>query len=391
MLSFGVQNDSFTTWNVGKMETSWYQIMLSQTFPWPGKASQRGDAAALGADIADQNLARVRLTTEADARRAYWSLVLARDRLELLDRLETIYGRSATLARSRYEVGEAAQSDVLRAQLELNRLKQRRWALQVDRDTALQTLNRLRGKPLAEPIETPVHLAEASVPALWELEPEVQDALERSPELAAARLGIHQAEQLVGLAHKSYWPDITVTLGVMPRGGEFPPMWLATVGVPIPIFAGSKQSRAVAEADARVLVGQKNTEALDQILRLRTAQRHSALAAALDTIQIYRGGLLVQSETTADSTLRQYEVGRVTFASVLEANAVLVADLDGYLLALAQAQELAIEAAEVSLSAVPRTAGGSGGGMSSSPGPSGAGMTNTASAPSSASATSSGM
>jgi len=365
MLSFGVQNDSFDTWNVGKMETSWYQIMLVQTFPWPGKASQRSDAAAFGADIANQNLARVRLTTEADVRRAYWSLVLARDRLVLLDRLEIIYGRSATLARTRYEVGEAAQSDVLRAQLELNRLKQRRWALQVDRDTALQTLNRLRGKPLAEPIETPIHLGEAPVPTLRELEPEVQDALVRSPELAAARLGTRQAEQLVGLAHKSYYPDFTVTLAVMPRGGEFPPMWLATLGVPIPLFAGSKQSRAVAEADARVVVSQKNTEAVEQLLRLRTAQRLSAFTAALDTIRLYRGGLLVQSEATADSTLRQYEVGRVTFASVLEANAVLVADQEGYLQALAQAHELAIDAAEVNLSSVPRVSGGSGASMPS--------------------------
>jgi len=146
----------------------------------------------------------------------------------------------------------------------------------------------------------------------------------------------------------------------MPRGGEFPPMWLATLGVPIPLFAGSKQSRAVAEADARVVVSQKNTEAVEQLLRLRTAQRLSAFTAALDTIRLYRGGLLVQSEATADSTLRQYEVGRVTFASVLEANAVLVADQEGYLQALAQAHELAIDAAEVNLSSVPRVSGGSG-------------------------------
>jgi outer membrane protein TolC len=152
-------------------------------------------------------------------------------------------------------------------------------------------------------------------------------------------------------------------------------MWLATVGVPIPLFAGSKQSRAVAEADARVVVNQKNTESLEQVLRLRTAQRLSAFAAAVDTIRLYRGGLLVQSEATADSTLRQYEVGRVTFASVLEANAVLVSDQEGYLQALAQAQELAIGAAEVNLVSVPRVGSGSGASMPS-PSPSGAaGMT----------------
>lgn len=352
MLQLGVQNDSFTRWEIGKAETSWYTIMATQTFPWPGTLRLRSEVAELGAEQADQNVTRVGLSTEADVRRAYLSLMLARDRLALLDRLEAISRRAATVARARYEAGAAAQSDVLRAQLEVKRIRQRRWALQVEADTALQTLNRLRSHPLDEEIRPPVGIVDLAIPTLRPAPVAIQDAFDRSPELASARAGVTQGERSVSLARKSYWPDFTLNLGVMPRGGEFPPMWLATVGLPLRVFASSKQSRAVAESEARLVASQGNAQALEQVLRLRVQQRRKALSATLETIQIYREGLLAESEATATSTLAQYEVGKVTFISVLEANAGFIADQDSYLQVLAQAQRLEIGAAEVSLAPV---------------------------------------
>ena len=349
MLQLGVQNDGFTSWQVGKMETSWYSVMASQTFPWPGKRRLRSDVAELAAGRADQSTARVRLSTEANVRRAYLTLLLARGRLALLDRLEAISQKSITVTRARYEAGSGAQSDVLRAQLELNRIKQRRWGIQTQADTAKQALNRLRGHPPDEPIATVVNLVDLPPPLLQDQAFAIEDALERSPELAAARLGVAESERSRSLARKSYLPDVTVSAGVMPRGGDFPPMWLVSVGGTLPIFAGSKQSRAVAESEARAAASTGNVQALEQVLRLRASQRVTALRATLETIRLYRDGLLVQSDATAESTRAQYEVGNVTFASVLEANAGLIADEDGYLQVLLQAQALAIDAAEVSL------------------------------------------
>jgi len=82
---------------------------------------------------------------------------------------------------------------------------------------------------------------------------------------------------------------------------------------------------------------------------LRVRQRATAFRAIDDTIRLYLDGLLVQSEATAESTQAQYEVGRVTFAAVLEANAGFIFDQDGYLQVLVQAQTLAIDAREVRL------------------------------------------
>lgn len=342
------------------METSFWQVMVSQGLPWPGKRGLREDVARLGADEASTATVRLRLGTEADVRRAYLDLLVVRERLALLDDLERIWQRSIGTARARYESGDAAQSDLMRAQLELNRLQQRRWSMKADEAARLQALNRLRGHPLDEPIPSGTAVRDLPLPALPELAAAVADAEARSPELAGAKIASSQAEAVTRLARRDRYPDLSVQVGIMPRGG-LDPMWTAGVSVGLPIWSGRKQSRAVAEGEARASASTQGVEAVGQVLRMRVAERRTALASLLETIRIYRQGLLVQSQATTESTLAQYRVGKVTFASVLEANAGYLSDQDAHLLATADVQRIAIASTEVSLD--PVGAAGAAGGM----------------------------
>lgn len=377
VLSLGLQNDGFKGIQVGKMETSWYQVMLSQGLPWPGKLGLRTDIARLSADEAGAALNRVRLTTEADVRRAYTDLLLARDRLVLLRRLEEIWTSSLGVARVRYEAGEGAQSDVLRAQLELNRLRQRRWALEAEERTSIQTLNRLRGRPVDEFIATEASLKNAELPQLLPADAMLADALARSPELAQSRIATARASTAVALANKERFPDMGVQAGLMPRGGQFETMWLVGFSIGLPVWSSRKQSRAVAENEAREDASKRSAETIEQVLRLRTAERRAAYEALLESVRIFREGLLVQSLATAESTLAQYRVGRVTFASVLEANAGYIGDEESHLTAVAEAERIAIATNEVSLD--PVGIAGAGGAMASGgmPGAGAAGGTST--------------
>jgi len=360
VLLLGIQNDGFNGIQIGKMETSWYQVMISQGLPWPGKRGFREDVAKLGADQAETSVVRLRLGTEADVRRAYLDLLVVRERLALLDDLERIWQRSIGTARARYEAGDAAQSDVMRSQLELNRIQQRRWSMRAEEASRVQALNRLRGHPLDEPIGSGSAVGDLPLPALPELTTAIDDAEARSPELAWAHVASTQAEAQTRLARRERYPDLSIQVGIMPRGA-LEPMWTAGVSIGLPIWSGRKQSRAVAESEARANASAQGAEAVAQVLRLRVAERRAALASLLETIRIYRQGLLVQSQATTESTLAQYRVGKVTFASVLDANAGLLSDKEAYLLACADAQRVAIASAEVSLELL--GAAGAAGGM----------------------------
>jgi outer membrane protein TolC len=361
ILSLGIQNDGFKSIEVGKMETSWYTIMASQAFPWFGKLGLRRDVATLQARQAEADLARSSLTLEADVRRAYLDLLLIRDQLGLLSKLEALWAQSEELARTRYEAGQGAQSDLLRAQLERSRLRQRRWALQSEERRRLEALNRLRVHSLDEPIQTPGTVAELPDPPMEDAAHAIADAEARSPELARAQLAAEQSGQRLALSKKDYFPDFTVSAGVMPRGGQFEPMWQAGLSFNIPIWAGSKQSRAVAESEARQRSGAQGVEAIRQLLRLRVQERLALLDALLESNRLYRSGLLVQSEATVSSTMAQYGVGRVTFASVLEALSGYLNDVNGFLESVVAAQRIAIAQKEVSLELVAGAPPGMGG------------------------------
>jgi outer membrane protein TolC len=340
ILSLGLQNDGFQGLQIGKMETSFWQVMVTQPLPWPGKRALRGEVATAAAELAERGVARARLTAEADVRRAYLDLLVARDRLALLTRLEALWGKAEGLAKVRYQTGDGAQSDLLRAQLERNRLRQRRWALEAEERTRLQAINRLRGRALDEPLATTRAVADLGLPAVPPAEAALADAERRSPELQQAGLQVHQAERQVALAQRERWPDLAVTASIMPRG-RLEPMWAAGLSFSIPLFSGSKQARAVAEGEARAAASAGGAEAVREILHLRVQERLALLSSLVESAAIYRDGLLIQSQATADSTMGQYRVGRVTFASVLEEVGGVIADEEGYLQSVAAAQRVA--------------------------------------------------
>lgn len=361
VLQLGIQNDGFTSIQIGTMETSYVSIMASQTFPWPGKRQLRSDIASLEVKSAERAADRLRLSTEATVRQWYVNLLLVRSQLAVLGKLTTVWEKSSETARTVYEAGGGSQADILRAQLELSRMKQRKVALSAQEATIVQNLNRLRGKPLNDAIATTATLESLGLPALFDEKAAFFDAVIRSPEIATSQLAFTAAQKTKALAERSYFPDLTISAGVMPRGGELPPMWLLSVSAPIPVFAGSKQAQAARESEARAEAAQATKDALTQELALRASERHTALQALLSSIEIYNNGLLIQSRATAESTLAQYRVGKASFASVLEANAGVLGDEAAYLEMLAEAHRVLIAANEASLAPVSISSGAASG------------------------------
>lgn len=360
-LALGIQNDGFSGIQIGKMETSYVSIMASQTFPWAGKRGLRGEVVGLGKREAEADLQRVLLSVAADVDRAYLDLLLVRDQIRLFAKLESLWAQSEGIARVRYESGETAQSDLLRAQLQRNRLRQQRWALLAEEQRRIAVLNRLRGHPLTDSISTTRTLADLPDPALPDPEQAVKAAESASPELKKAMLVGEQADRRVALASRERWPDVTVNAGIMPRGGSFPTMWQAGVAINLPIWSAQKQSRVMAENRARGESARDGAEAIRQLLRQRVHERLAVLGALVEANRLYRSGLLIQSDATVSSTLAQYRVGRVSFASVLEALAGYLSDLNGFLDSVATTQKIVIAEQEISLEAPGSSAASMGG------------------------------
>jgi outer membrane protein TolC len=349
----GLQNDGFDGLQIGKMETSWWSFGAAQTLPWFGTRGLRGTAQRLAARQSESDVERARLSIQAEIERAYVDLLLARDQLGLLDRLEALWAQAEGQSRARYETGQGAQTDLLRAQLERSRLKQRRAALIGEERRRMAVLGHALGRHLVRPLPPDHSLVDFRDPALPDSEAAETFYEARSPELRKAKLGAEQAATLVSLAGRARFPDVTVSGGIMPRGGTFDPMWQAGVSVPLPLWAGSKQSRAVGESRLRGEAARQNEETIRHMMRQRIEERRALLTSLLETNRLYRSGVLVQSEAAVASAMAQYQVGRVPFASVLEALSGYLSDLSGYYESLAATQLVDIAHREMSLEPVP--------------------------------------
>ncbi len=350
-LSLGIQNDGFKKIQVGMMETSYYQVMLTQPLPWPGKRGIRGEVAGIGADISKLVVERTRLSLQADVKRAYYGLLLVRGQLRLIEDQAIFLEQAQAITQTRYEVGQGSQADLLRAQLERNRLSQSRLSLQAEEQVLLATINRLRGATEESPIPTTATLEATqfkSVPVNQTL----ALAEARSPELQAARLGVKQAERSLDLAKLDRRPDFAVSAGVMPRGA-LEPMWQVGVSISLPVWSKQKQQRAVAEQDWRRKSQGSEASSVQNLLNQRIRERSAQMTGTLGALNIYRDGLLVQSEASFQANLAQYETGRAPFLSVLESLNGWVADRGGLLQAVAQAKAIEIAQEEFNLGGTP--------------------------------------
>ncbi len=338
-LSLGLQNDGFKRIEVGRMETSFYSVALTQPFPWPGKRGLRKEVAALNVELSTATRSRVRLGLEADVRRAYAGLLLIRSQKALQSQQSLFLEQAERLARTRYEVGQGSQGELLRAQVERTRIQLAVWALESEEKMALAALNRLRQHDPADPIPTTAQLMELPEPDL--LTPEAVEA--RSPELAGATASVKQTERQLDLAKLDRRPDFAVTAGLMPRGG-LDPMWQVGVSISLPIYGRSKQQRAVAEHEHHRQGQDAEVQSVRTLLRQRTAERQIQIQSLRRTRDLYHEGLLVQSEANFKAALAQYEGGRGSFLGALEALNGWVGDQGAFLqtLALLQAQHIAL-------------------------------------------------
>jgi outer membrane protein TolC len=355
-LGLGLQNDGFRRLAIGSAETSFWSISITQPLPWPGKRELRRQVAAIEPERAEARLGRARLGLEARVRREAVALLLARAQLGLLDEAQRLWAEAEAAARTRYESGQAPQSDLLRAQLERARLEQRRWSAEADEAQRLAGLNRLRALPLDQPLPLEPRLGELPAPPLPAEEQAQAAAAARSPELQLARLSVAEAAQRTALARSEERPDLAVSAALMPRGG-LEPMWSLGLSIGLPIFSSARTAHAVEEGEQRRAAEGHGVAQVVRLLQLRTHERLLALQALRRIDEQYRRLTLLLSAAAARATMLDYQSGRASFAAVLEALAGSLADRVGAANAAAEAQLQAIALDEAALDPTERLAG----------------------------------
>ncbi len=297
------------------------ELSVSQTFPWYGKRALRAQAEQSGAMAEYSRYIGQKLDVLNNVRRTYGDYYYLSQAIDITEENLDLMEYFEEVIRRRFEAGQAPHADLIRIEVETEKLRDRLEELRDQRRPRAAELNRVLGRPVSASLPWPVSLPENNVHGLEE-ERLMESALDNNPQLLAIRHDIDRRVHQKDLAGKEYYPDITVgamrmedAMGGMGGGVNID---AAMVSINIPLWRG-KYDAGVREADRRLEAGRRSLadaeygveSALENaFFRFRDAQRR---------IELYENHLLPKSEESLEVSESAYRAGEVDVIELLDA------------------------------------------------------------------------
>lgn len=294
---------------------------FGQDIPFPGKLTLKGEVAQREADRLEQEFLATRLRLVAALKQVYYDLHFVHKSIDVVERNKALLTQFEKTAKARYSVGQAAQQDVFRAQVEISRVLDRLAVLDQQKESLHAAINRILNRPPDGPLGTPeeTHSILLTLP-LQELN---RRANEFSPALLATVKSIDRSEQSVLLAKRQYYPDFDVTaLGI--RNDKINDNgYQIMVGIKIPLFYQSKQKQGVHEAMANLEGAREDFAAARQDLLFQVKDGFVQAQRAERLITILRDAIIPQATLGLQAAQAGYAVGKVDFLTLLNSLLIL--------------------------------------------------------------------
>lgn len=293
-------------------------VMASQVLPWPGKRVARAQVARLAHARSGIEMEAVRRAQEGEILDLALDLLTLRARRALLEDQERHWAITEELARTFFEQGRGSTSDLLQAQQERTRLRQRLQAFEVKELNLKEDMARAAGLEPGTAPDLAGDLGRLPLPEERTAQSLLEDLLARNPEWAAAEKDEEEARAVLRLAGLDRRPDLRVGLGLMAEKG-MTPGWKAEVGIAVPLQPKRKQNLVVAQRQAEVREVQMGRQALRLLLAQRARERARALTLGLRATELVRVELLPAGEANVSSLLASMEYGKADVPRVMQA------------------------------------------------------------------------
>ncbi|MDT8316560.1 MAG: TolC family protein [bacterium] len=325
MLSLGLMNvptDSFSFDNEAMTQKS---IVLSQRFPWSGKRQLKREMAEKDLLKGEFALKSLELKLVLEVKRSYFQLFMANRAIEITEKNRRLLKELVGIAETKYSVGKGIQQDVLKAQVELSRMRDRLITLEEDRNTLKARLNSLMNRLPQEQLGDPEELE------LTETDPDLERvqnlASERHPLLKAVEADVEGTRKENLLARKEHKPDIDLSMQYGQRDdgpmGERPDFVSAVVKFSVPLWRGEKEDRRVLETAARVKQGEREYDRIRNRLFFEAARLKEGLESRRERALLFKEGIIPQAKASLDSSVAGYQVNKVDFLTLLSSQITL--------------------------------------------------------------------
>ncbi|MCS6329244.1 MAG: TolC family protein [Nitrospira sp.] len=288
---------------------------LAQEIPFPGKLRLRGEVATREAERLEQEYVATRLRLIARLKQTYFDLHFIHKGIEIVERNKLLLVQFEKTAKARYSVGQAAQQDIFRAQVESSRVLDRLAVLDQQKESLHAEINRLLNRPPAGPLGTP---EEIQVTLLTVPLPDLSQRAEAfSPILMASMKGVERGQQAVSLARRQYFPDFDISALGLRNDLIHDNGYQVMLGIKIPLFYQTKQREGVREAAAGLSSAREEFTATRQDVLLQVKDSFVQAQRAERLVTILRDAIIPQATLALRASQSSYAVGKVDFLTLL--------------------------------------------------------------------------
>jgi outer membrane protein TolC len=325
MLMLKIQNGIFTDpFNFRKDPMTQKVIGITQQLPFWGKRGIKEEVAAKEAESYRWQVEERKLELRRMVAETYYQIYFTDRSLEIVDRNIKILDDFITLAETKYAVGQGAQQDVFKAQVERSKTLDMRISLEQRRKSLQANLNAL----LYRPSETPV----GPIPD-FEIRPvtfsvgELRAIADHDrPLLKSLSALIDKGKAGHRLAEKEYYPDFNVSFEYMQRerfeGSSGDDMYSLGVTFNLPLQRERRQAMK-AESSSEVAMATEELNSLRNSIDSGIADLLAQLERRRKLADLYKTGIVPQSGQSLESATIGYRVNKVDFLTLLDSRVTL--------------------------------------------------------------------
>src|SRR6266571_3135908 len=293
---------------------------LMMDFPGPGKLKAAANVAAAESEMKYFAFESSVLQTAFALKKAFYQLHFLDAKLSVNEQTLNLVADLERLARTQNEVGKVTLQDVLRAEIEQDRLtteienlKDSRSPMFAQFKAALGLTAEQTNPPVPQQFEsTPLDLTSDE---LW------ATALARNPRLKAMEAEARRAEASLRLAYKARVPDFSAGLEADAKAS--PVIYTPQLAVTLPVWR-DKLEAEIAEAQAGKRASEARLSAEQIALAVEFAEKTFMFRESSRNLALLQDRLLTKARQSLEVGRAAYLSGQIDFLSLISAQRTLL-------------------------------------------------------------------
>lgn len=293
--------------------TDQHGAFVSQEIVTGGKLSQNRRVLdrTLQAQLWDFEAQKQRVLT--DVRVQFYAALAAQRRIELTDQFHDVTVRGVEVSRRRREAQETSVVDLLQAEVQMSEIDVARQQARVAFRGSMQQLAAVSGTG-----ELPQQTLSGELrqpPAEMNWDNVLQNLLQSSPELQAARFRVSAAQALQQRQQQQQIPNLQTEIGAGADNATGVGLINVTVGVPVPVF--NRNSGNISAAYGEYSRAVHEVSRIESSIKSRLAEARQDFDAAAVAVKQYEEQILPRTEQTLELSERAFSAGEFDFLQVL--------------------------------------------------------------------------